>query len=128
MSHVHAHEEPGEAHRCVEIGEHVCLHPIHHSNAPAGVVLNTPEADAYGTHLGGFIVGHDREGFDVRCEGFVTTDDCPMTAGRACWSMTGTLEGGDLTLSPSILCRLGNVANMPCGYHGFVTNGKWVPA
>lgn len=26
-----------------------------------------------------------------------------------------------LTLSPSILCRA-------CGDHGFITNGKWVPA
>ena len=26
-----------------------------------------------------------------------------------------------LTLTPSILCRV-------CGHHGFITNGRWVPA
>lgn len=35
---------------------------------------------------------------------------------------TWTVESDDpLTLSPSILCRV-------CGDHGFVRNGKWVPA
>lgn len=111
--------------KCVDIDEHVCLHPIVHSSAPKGVVLNTPEADAYGTHPSGYILGHDRPGFDVRCEGHVTVDDCD---GRPTWTQTGTLEGGDLTLSPSILCQLGNVANEPCGFHGWVRDGKWVTA
>jgi hypothetical protein len=110
--------------KCVEIDEHVCLQPFDHSNAPAGVVLNTPEADAYGDHLGGFIFGHDREGFDVRCEGAVHV----CGHGGNSWSMAGSLEGGDLTLSPSILCRLGSSTVAECGFHGFVRDGKWVPA
>lgn len=128
MSHRHAHDEPGEPQTCVAIDEHVCLQPISHSSAPAGIVLNTPEADAYGTHPSGFIVGHDRPGFDVRCEGFVSFDTCGRMDDRARWTMTGSLEEGDLTLSPSILCRFGNVATEPCGFHGFVQAGKWVPA
>ena len=128
MTHRHAADEAAEAQRCVEIAPNVCLHPIDHSNAPTGMVLNTPEADAYGTHPSGFIIGHDRPGFDVRCEGFVSFDTCPASGERNTWQITGTLEGGDLTLSPSILCRLGNVANEPCGFHGFVRDGKWVPA
>lgn len=131
MTHRHAREDPGDGQKCVEIDEHVCLQPIDGSNAPAGVVLNTPEADAYGTHLGGFIVGHDRPAIDVRCEGFVHVDG----QGGHNWTMTGSLDGGDLTLSPSILCRAGTpedpmarlVANQ-CQFHGYVTDGKWVPA
>ena len=73
----------------------------------------------------GSCLGHDRSGFDVRCEGFVRVH---AEEGRPVWSMTGSLNGGDLTLSPSILCRLGNVTNEPCGFHGFVRDGKWVPA
>lgn len=121
-----SHEHASGRENCVEIAPNVCLQPVDHSNAPTGVVLNTPEADAYGTHLGGFIVGHDRPGFDVRCEGAVMV--CGHSDGRATWTMTGSLEGGDLTLSPSILCRLGNVSGEPCGFHGFVRDGKWVPA
>jgi len=124
--HRHAGDEAGEAQRCVAIAEHVCLQPIDGSDAPAGVVLNTPEADAYGTHLAGFIVAHDRPGFDVRCEGFVHVDG---KAGNQ-WAMTGSLDGGDLTLSPSILCVLGSGTGSDerCGFHGFVRDGKWVPA
>lgn len=121
----------GDIVKCVEIDDHVCLQPIDGSNAPAGVVLNTPEADAYGTHLAGFIVGHDRPGFDVRCEGFVHVDG---KSGNQ-WAMTGTLEGGDLTLSPSILCRagtpddpIGQLAANQCNFHGYVRDGHWVPA
>jgi Family of unknown function (DUF6527) len=128
VTHRHAHLDPDEPNTCVEIDEHVCLSPTHHSLAPAGIVINSPEGEAYGYHHAGFIVAHDRAGFDVRCEGFITTDDCERYAGRPRWSMTGSLEGGDLTLSPSILCTLGSVAGQPCGFHGFIRDGKWVPA
>lgn len=128
MAHRHAHDHDGSPQKCVAIDEHVCLQPIEHSSAPAGVVLNTPEADGYGSHPAGWILGHDRPGFDVRCEGFVNIDTCPTVGDRPTWSVTGSLEGGDLTLSPSVLCRLGNVANEECGFHGFVQAGKWVAA
>jgi hypothetical protein len=75
-------------------------------------------------YFAGFLFGHDREGFDVRCEGFVGVAEAHAHR----WAMTGSLEGGDLTLSPSILCTLGSITNQPCGFHGFVQNGKWVPA
>lgn len=123
--HRHAH---GDEPKCVPIDPAVCLQPVDHSSAPAGVVLNTPEADAYGTHPAGFILGHDRPGLDVRCEGFVSTDGCDAVANRNRWAQTGTLEGGDLTLAPSILCRLGSASTEECGFHGFVTAGAWVPA
>lgn len=131
MSHIHAHDMVGEAQKCREIAPNVCLQPVEHSNAPTGMVLNTPEADAYGTHHAGFIIGHEREGMPngQRCEGHVVTDTCAATDGRARWQMTGTLEGGDLTLTPSILCVLGSGGtDERCGFHGFVTNGGWVPA
>ena len=113
--------------KCVEIDPAVCLQPISHSSAPAGVVLNTPEADAYGDHPSGFIVGHDRAGLDVRCEGFVSFDTCDRMDERARWSITGALESGDLTLSPSILCKA-PYQGVECGFHGFVRDGRWVPA
>lgn len=119
-----SHEHAGGREKCVDIAPDVCLQPVVHSNAPAGVVLNTPEADAYGDHLAGFIVGHDRDGFQWRCEGVVHV--CGHGGNQ--WSMTGSLEGGDLTLSPSILCRLGSAAVEECGFHGWVRDGKWVPA
>ncbi len=53
----------------------------------------------------------------ARCEGAVNVDP---HFDRPCWGMTGTLEGGDLTLSPSILCG--------DGFHGYVQGGVWVPA
>lgn len=120
------HRHAGGQTNCVEIDPHVCLQPISHSLAPPGVVLNTPEAEKYGEHAWGYIVGHDREGFDVRCEGAVRT--CHEHAEPRLWDETGTLQGGNLTLTPSILCQLGNVGGDVCGFHGYVRNGRWVPA
>lgn len=129
MTHRHASDEPGETRNCVEIDEHVCLEPTRHSLVPAGsgIAVNSPEGEAYGDHAYGFLFWHDREGFDVRCGGGVRTCTEHGFAG-ASWQQTGSLEGGDLTLSPSILCRLGSASVEPCGFHGFVREGKWVPA
>lgn len=124
MAHRHPFYDP----KCVEIDEHVCVRPFVRSLAPKGMVLNTPEADAYGDELAGFMFAHDRAGFDVRCEGAVTVKRAEGESGPI-WQMSGSLEGGDLTLSPSILCIYGSVGtNEQCGFHGFVRNGKWVPA
>lgn len=135
--HQHAHRD---ASKCVAIAPNVCLQPISHSSAPAGVVLGTPEAEAYGDHPSGFIIGHDRPGLDVRCEGFVSFDACGAVGERATWTKSGELEDGDLTLSPSILCKAPLLdwiepeqkhrirPDSECGFHGFVVAGAWVAA
>jgi hypothetical protein len=127
MSHRHAGDdfiyEDGhvdEPRKCVEISPNVCLQPVN----GGGEGIRNASGEPVVEYFAGFIMGHDRAGFDVRCEGFVGVS--PDHGAR--WTMTGTLEGGDLMLSPSILCRLGNVANQPCGFHGFIREGKWVPA
>lgn len=33
-----------------------------------------------------------------------------------------------LTISPSVLCRGRNTDGTECGFHGFIRDGKWVPA
>jgi hypothetical protein len=68
--------------------------------------------------LAGFITGHDAPDLPVRCDGAIFVQ--PFE-GRPVWAASGSLEGGDLTLSPSILCRRDQ-------FHGFVTSGTWVPA
>lgn len=114
--------------KCVDIGPTTCLQPISHSSAPAGVVLNTPEADAYGTHLGGYIFGHERDWPHAwRCEGFVSIDTCATSGDRVRWETSGSLEGGDLTLTPSVLC-LSPLDGVECGFHGYIRSGAWVPA
>jgi hypothetical protein len=87
---------------CTAVGPTVCLTPFGVYGEPAGT-------------LGGFHFAHERAEGGPRCEGGV------RVRGDSAWGMTGTLEGGDLTLTPSILCRND-------GFHGFVTNGQWVPA
>jgi hypothetical protein len=122
----HRHYAPRRG--CTEIAPNVCVRPFFRPLAPKGMVLNTPESDAYGDELAGFLVAHDRAGFDTRCEGGVTVKRGDGEPGPV-WAMTGTLEGGDLTLSPSILCVYGGLATQEkCGFHGWVRNGQWVPA
>ena len=54
----------------------------------------------------------------------------PTPAGRACEGYAPLSPPGEhwqlvqrepLTISPSLLCRA-------CGHHGFIREGKWVPA
>lgn len=99
MSHRH-HDETT---RCVSVGDDTCLQPV---------------AMYDSTRVAGFIEAHEREWEnDWRCEGFVSIN--PENPRH--WDATGSLEGGDLTLSPSLLCTA-------CGHHGFVQQGRWVPA
>jgi hypothetical protein len=125
-THVHWIDGPPYEPKCVEIDEHVCLQPINgggegiYTKNDDGTMSPVPQ------YFAGFIMGHDREGFEHRCEGFVAIDKVHHPEKH--WEMTGTLEGGDLTLSPSILCVLGSATTEKCGFHGFVQNGKWVPA
>lgn len=104
MSHRHYVAEA----ECVEIDAAVCLSPVAHAG-----------------HLGGFIFAHDRVGHEVRCEGMVRVCECVP---RPRWTLTGSLAAGDLTLHPSILCRLGSVDAEECGFHGWVRAGRWIPA
>lgn len=106
-----AHGHPwGDEPLCVDIGPDVCLTPIRSAEGA--------------THEEGYWFCHDVPGSDHRCTGRVLTR---AAEGRPVWTQTGTLEGGDLTLSPSVLCRY------PAGensheYHGWVRDGQWVSA
>ena len=97
------------AEKCFVIGEHHCVRPTDYTDG----------------RLAGFIIAHDVADMDVRCEGFLTVarpaNPSPAEATRSTWSMTGSLLAGDLTLSPSVLCKRD-------GDHGFVREGKWVSA
>jgi hypothetical protein len=111
--------------RCVEIDEHVCLRPINGGGEGVSRRNAEGELEPVPNYFAGFMIGHDRAGFADRCEGFVRISP---EGDRPTWQMTGSLEGGDLTLTPSILCVLGNQSTQKCGFHGFVRDGKWVPA
>lgn len=111
-----AHEHPAygdEAHPCVELGHGVCIRPFRGDTFFIAHERNVPFDPAI--HVSAW------------CEGSIPTraPGEPHPADSASWERTGSLAGGDLTLTPSIQC--GN-ANGCGGSHGFVTNGKWVPA
>lgn len=120
MTHRHIADESDAPQKCVEIDPHVCLMPL----TGGGEGITDVDDNPVPEYFAGFLIGHDRDGFDVRCEGFVSVHP----SGRNRWEMTGTLEGGDLTLKPSIRCVTGSASAAECGFHGYVTNGKWVPA
>lgn len=118
MTHRHVGERKVA---CVAIDEHVCLRPTVHGGASHITNADGSIAGGETEHLAGFLVAHDREGQPYRCEGAVNVD--PHFEGeRPVWGMTGSLEGGDLTLSPSI-----HETDGQHDFHGFVRNGKWVP-
>lgn len=126
MSHRHApwHED---LERCTEVGPTVCLRPTVHGGNPD--VTNSADGSIAGgpvEHLYGFIVAYDWPGAEWRLEGAVCVD--PDQAG-ARWTMTGSLEGGDLTLAPSIQAydSRDTSARTPT-IHGWVRNGIWVTA
>lgn len=107
--HKHAwpYEDPS-TYKCTEIGPDVCIRPTVHGDDQ---------------HLAGFILAHEVDWNDGdRSEGYVNVD--PDADGKPIWSVTGSLEGGDLTLSPSILHH----GDPHPDIHGYVRNGKWVPA
>ena len=121
-----SHQHPSE--RCVDIGSGVCLRPTVHGGNPDVTDSKTGEiAGGPVEHLYGFIVAYEWPGSEERLEGAVAVDEhAPVR-----WDMTGSLEGGDLTLSPSIQAYeyvSGDDAHGHPTIHGFVRNGKWVPA
>lgn len=67
----------------------------------------------------GLIESHDRPDGGGRCSGAITFAGAPTPQpDRPAW----TVESQEpLTLSPSLLCRT-------CGHHGFIRDGRWVPA
>lgn len=110
IAHGHPWDEGAVA--CVAVSPEVCLTPIVSAN---------PEQP----HDEGYWFCHEVPGAERRCTGRVLTMN--QREGGAVWTQTGSLEGGDLTLSPSVLCRY------PAGersheFHGWVRDGKWVPA
>lgn len=123
MSHRHAAHQ-GDVH-CTEVGPTVCLRPTVHGGDPR-ITDGTTGAIAGGEteHLAGFIVAYDWPGSDVRLEGSVQVDEHLSPR----WTMTGSLEGGDLTLTPSIQAYTDVDGKLVPSIHGYVTAGKWVPA
>lgn len=91
----------------IRIDDQRSLEPLSH-NCP-GSTSETPIAY-------GFMFKHPRRDNGAACEGGVKT--CGLCAGPA-WSLEGASDA--LTLSPSIHC-------LACGEHGFVRDGKWIPA
>lgn len=113
----HQHHPYGletEAPPCVDLGHGVCIRRWGQSDQ--------------------FFVAHERaSGYDERihaserCEGRVPTHPAGQAhPDHASWERTGSLEGGDLTLKPSIQCL--DPDGICGGSHGFVTNTQWVPA
>lgn len=119
MSHTHpVYGTEAEQKPCVDLGSGVCIREWRYA----------------GDRVGSFFIAHERNRpFDAardvgdRCEGRIPVRPKgePQPDSEGSWEMTGSLAAGDLTLTPSILC--GN-ANACGGSHGFVQNGKWVPA
>jgi hypothetical protein len=53
------------------------------------------------------------------CRGWVALDSAPeQLRAHSCWHV---VSKNPLTLTPSIKCRA-------CGNHGFIREGRWVPA
>ncbi len=99
MATKHKHTWPGQI-KCAEIGEGVCITEV----------------------TDGFLIGFDNtiDPDRRRIVGRVPTSGDH----RVKWDQQGTLKGGDLTLSPSVLLDYGNGIS----FHGWVRAGKWVRA
>lgn len=92
---------------CTDIGDTVCMTPLH-------------EAGPHRPRIGYWFC-HDVPGEDARCIGSVHT----VPGSRPpVWEESGSLEGGTLTLTPSVNCTLHSAT----GGHGYVRSGAWVPA
>lgn len=75
-----------------------------------------PDIDSYGV-----IIDHPRPDGTCRCRGFVTFDTDAARLVRADVPMWTVDQWEPLTISPSVLCKL-------CGHHGFIRDGRWIPA
>lgn len=83
------------------------------------IPVETPELDDP-VRIVGFQEYHPRPDTGAPCSGFVWVDATSdaYIEGSPLWTV---VSWEPLTLTPSILCRA-------CANHGFVTNGKWMPA
>ncbi len=100
--HRHNDQDGPVATGCVDIGGGICLRRM--------LMHGTTDTD-------GYMFCHDAPDLKWRCEGYVSVN--PESPKH--WEQTGTLDGGDLTLSPSLLCTRDQ-------FHGFIRDGHWVPA
>jgi hypothetical protein len=115
------HRHPSD--RCVDIGSGVCVSPTVHGGNPDVTDSATGEISGGPVeHLAGYIVCYEWPGETDRLRGAITVDP-HFDRG---WSQTGTLEGGDLTITPSIQAYLDD-GTTP-SIHGWVRDGKWVSA
>lgn len=106
MTAGHEHGWGDDFPACTPIADDVCL---------------VREEDSDG-NLTGYWISHEWEAGQPRCLGRVIV---VPREGLPQWAQTGTLDGGDLTLTPSILCPEGPPGHVP--FHGYVTAGRWVP-
>ena len=90
----------------IEIGEGRTLEPVEYAkDDPVRTV--------------GYIERHPRPDTGEPCAGFLWVDaESEAHVDGPVWQVD---SWDPLTLSPSVLCR-------SCGNHGFVREGKWVPA
>lgn len=113
--------------RCTDVGPTVCLRPTVHGGDSDVTNADGTIAGGPDEHLAGFIVAYDWPDSNVRLEGAVNVDEDFPSGAR--WQMTGSLEGGDLTLTPSIQAYDSrDPSNRIPTIHGFVQNGAWVAA
>jgi len=94
-----------------ESGIGVCIRSIDHG--PGQMV----SGETFDRHPAGFIIAHDVPGGGERCEGALTIDEAHFGPER--WTVSGSLEAGDLTLTPSVACTVHPT------FHAHVTNGRW---
>ena len=87
-----------------DIGHHVVITPVYAQQSDEIVGLSQ-EHDSLRTQ-------------GVRCSGFIRLASGFWPNGAIVWTVEGD---GPLTLSPSIQCP-------QCGHHGWIREGKWVPA
>lgn len=121
MMHQHHPAEYERPHRCTELDPRHCVEPTVHGGDPDIRDADGSVSGGETEHLGGFIVRHARPGQADEGPRCASHADVDPHFQRPRWEMAGSLEGGDLTLRPSLLCGR-------CGDHGFIRDGKWVPA
>jgi hypothetical protein len=83
------------------------------------------EVDFRDGRLAGWIIGHQLDD-ETWCDGWIPFQ-LDVNTGRGWNTSTGSLDGGDLTLSSDI-----HSVSVKChthgeGFHGYVRNGRWVP-
>jgi hypothetical protein len=102
---------------CTDVGDTVCLTPLYRAADP------TQGTDRERI---GYFFCHDVPGGDARCVGSVHT--VATRPNDPTWSESGSLEAGTLTLTPSVNCLPVPGGKHEREFHGWVRDGRWVPA